>query len=315
MRVGNRETRMQVIKRGVRQGCVMSPDFFNLYAEMIMRKLIDLEGIKVGGENVNNIRYADDTTLITDSQEKLQNLIDALDRESQEKGLNINKRKTKVMVITKDEQSPKIEMKINNHVIEQVDQFNYLGSLVTYDGRSEEEIRRRIILSKNAYSKVRNLVTNTKISIEIRKRFINCYVWSVLLYGCETWTIGKEDEQRIQAMEMWLYRRMLKVAWTEKKTNEEVLAMANADREILVNIRERQLRFLGHILRRDGLEQNSIEGKLEGRRPRGRPRRSYINEIKNIVGERNIRGVKELARDRQRWKQRIAHVREDMALW
>ena len=79
VRVGNRETRMQEIKRGVRQGCVMSPDFFNLYAEMIMRKLIDLEGIKVGGENVNNIRYADDTTLIADSQEKLQNLMDALD--------------------------------------------------------------------------------------------------------------------------------------------------------------------------------------------------------------------------------------------
>ena len=88
--------------------------------------------------------------------------MDALDRESQEKGLNINKRKTKVMVITKDGQSPKIEMKINNHVIEQVVQFNYLRSLVTYDGRSEEEIRRKIILSKNAYSKVRNLVTNAK---------------------------------------------------------------------------------------------------------------------------------------------------------
>ena len=71
VRVGNRETRMQEIKRGVRQGCVMSPDFFNLYAEMIMRKLIELEGIKVGGENVNNIRYADDTVLIADSQEKL----------------------------------------------------------------------------------------------------------------------------------------------------------------------------------------------------------------------------------------------------
>ena len=70
--------------------------------EMIMRKLIDLEEIKVGRENINNIRYADDTTLIADSQEKLQKLMDALDRESQEKGLNINKRKTKVMVITED---------------------------------------------------------------------------------------------------------------------------------------------------------------------------------------------------------------------
>ena len=217
------------------------------------------------------------------------------------------------MVITKDEQSPKIEMKINNHVIEQVDQFNYLGSLVTYDGRSEEEIRRRIILSKNAYNKIKKLITNAKISIEIRKRFIKCYVWSVLLFGCETWTIGKEDEQRIQAFEMWLYRRMLKIKWTEKKTNEEVLAMANAEREILKNIKGRQLRFLGHVLRREGMEKTIIEGKLEGRKSRGRPRRNFINEIKKTIKENDIRRIKDLAMDRSIWRNYVANVQVDTA--
>ena len=176
-------------------------------------------------------------------------------------------------------------MKINNHIIEQVDQFDYLGSLITFEGRCGEEIRRRIILSKNAYNKIKNLVTNSKISIELRKRFIKCYVWSVLLYGCETWTMGKEEEQRIQAMEMWLYRRMLKVPWTERKTNEEVLAMANANHEILTHIRERQLRFLGHVLRRDGIEKLVVEGKLEGRKSRGRPRNNFIHRLMNITGD------------------------------
>lgn len=308
VRVCNGETRMQEIKRGVRQGCVMSPDFFNLYAEIIMRKLIDLEGIKVGGVNVNNIRYADDTTLIADSQEKLQNLIDALDKESQEHGLNINVKKTKVMVITKEQQSPKIEMKINNHIIEQVDQFDYLGSLITFEGRCGDEIRRRIILSKNAYNKIKNLVTNSKISIELRKRFIKCYVWSVLLYGCETWTMGKEEEQRIQAMEMWLYRRMLKVPWTERKTNEEVLAMANANREILTHIRERQLRFLGHVLRRDGIEKLVVEGKLEGRKSRGRPRNNYIYKLMNITRDTSTAKFLQRAQQRTDWHAMVINV-------
>ena len=211
---------MQCIKRGVRQGCVMSPDFFNLYLEMIMRELRELEGIKVGGQNVNNIRYADDTTLIADSLEKLKDLIERLDEAGHEKGLNINTKKTKVMVVTKNEQSPKINISINNHNIEQVDQFNYLGSMISQDARCGIEIKRRIILAKNAFSNIRNLLTNRKLSIKIRKRFLKCYVWSVLLYGCETWTMGKMEEQKVQAAEMWFYRRMLKVSWTQKRTNE-----------------------------------------------------------------------------------------------
>ena len=308
VRVCNGETRLQEIRRGVRQGCVMSPDFFNLYAEIIMRKLIDLEGIKVGGVNVNNLRYADDTALIADSKEKLQNLIDALDKEGKENGLNINIKKTKVMVVTKDHEPPKIDMNINNQVIEQVDHFNYLGSLVTFEGRCDEEIRRRIILSKYAYNKNKNLLTNSKISIELRKRFLKCYVWSVLLYGCESWTMGKEEELRILALEMWLYRRMLKIPWTAKKTNEEVLAMAKAEREIISNIQQRQMRFLGHILRRDGLEKLVVEGKLDGRKSRGRPRRSYIQNLKNCTTCESKGGFIQAAQHRNQWRNMVVNV-------
>ena len=315
VRVSNSESSTQSIKRGVRQGCVMSPDFLNYYAEMIIRELKDLEGIKVGGENVNNIRYADDTTLVADSYEKLQNLIDALDRASQEKGLNINMKKTKVMVVTKEKQSPKIDMKINNHSIEQVevqieqvDQFNYLGSIVNFEGRCEEDIKKRIILAKNAYGKIRNLVTNSKISLKTRRRFIKCYVWSVLMYGCETWTMGKADEQRIQAAEMWFYRRMLKVSWTERRTNEEILEMADVEREIISTIKKRQMRFLGHVMRRNGLENLCITGKLEGRKPRGRPHFKYLDqftskEIKatHIIQSTNLR---------DKWQTMISNVQE-----
>ena len=120
--------------------------------------------------------------------------------------------------------------------------------------------------------------------------------------------MGKDDEQRIQAIEMWLYRRMLKVSWTERKTNEEVLVMANADREILTHIRERQMRFLGHVLRRDGMEKLVVEGKLEGRRSRGRPRRSYINTLMKVNGESSAVDFVRKAQQREDWHTMVVNV-------
>ena len=120
--------------------------------------------------------------------------------------------------------------------------------------------------------------------------------------------MGKEEEQRIQAMEMWLYRRMLKVPWTERKTNEEVLAMANANREILTHIRERQLRFLGHVLRRDGIEKLVVEGKLEGRKSRGRPRNNYIYKQMKITGETSTAKFLQRAQQRRDWHDMVVNV-------
>ena len=167
VKVENDESETQSIKRGVRQGCVLSPDLFNLYSEMIMRDLRDMEGIKVGGVNINNIRYADDTAIVADSHDKLQILINALDQSSTERGLSINIKKTEVMVITKDEVPPRTNIRINNETVKQTDSFKYLGCTVTSDGKCEKEIKIRISMAKDTFGKIKKLATNSKILMNL----------------------------------------------------------------------------------------------------------------------------------------------------
>ena len=205
----------------MRQGCVLSPDLFNIYSEMIMRTVEDLEGIKIGGRNLTNIRYADDTALIADSESKLQALVDCLVRESSVKGLSVNITKTQVMVISKSETQETANITIEGKRLEQVSRFSYLGSIITQNGRCDEDIKTRIIIAKEAFNKVKNLVTNTSISVRLRQRFVKAYAWSTFLYGSEAWNISKVMERRIEALEMWLYRRMLKIPW-DHISNEQV---------------------------------------------------------------------------------------------
>ena len=157
-----------------------------------------------------------------------------------------------------------------------------MGSVVTRDGRCVDEIKTRIAIAKTAFNKVKPLVTNRSISVSLRKRFIKSYVWSTLLYGCEAWNVNKEMERKIEAMEMWLYRRMLRIPWTDRVTNEAVLHRAGADREMMRMMRQRQLRFLGHVMRRRQLESVCVMGKVEGRR--GRPRIKLVDTLAKAVG-------------------------------
>ena len=238
-----------------------------------------------------------------------------MDRASKAKGLTINIRKTEVMVITRDDQPPRTNIRIGRDTVRQTEEFIYLGSIVTSDGRCEKEIRKRIILAKNAFGKIRNLVTNTKLSMSTRKRFVKCFVWSVLLYGCKTWTLRKADEQRLQAAEMWFWRRMLKVSWTERRTNEEVLHRVSVGRELLSSVKDRQMCFLGHVMRRQQLEHLSLTGKIEGRRPRGRPRQKYLDGLVRVTGGRmSAAQLLQKTMNRDEWQTMVADVRRDMAL-
>ena len=314
VRVGEEVSMWQDIKRGVRQGCVLSPDLFNIYSEVIMRDLMELEGIKVGGRNVNNIRYADDTVLLADSAEKLESLVGELVRASDRHGLKLNTAKTKVMVVTKGSDQVRINVRVGEEALEQVEKYKYLGSLVTQDGRCVEDIKTRIAIAKNAFTKIKAMVTNRAISINLRKRFIKAYVWSTLTYGCEAWTMNKEMEKRIEAAEMWCYRRMMKISWTERVSNEQVLNRAGAKREIMRAIRRRQLRFLGHVMRRQQMESNCMTGRLDGRRGRGRPRMKLLDSLAKAVGG-GTRPVEllQMTRRRDDWRSVVANVLGDTA--
>ena len=147
------------------------------------------------------------------------------------------------MVILKSGTQAMANITIEGKIIERVHRFSYLGSISTQDGRCVEETRTRIIIAEESINKVSILVTNTSITVGLRKRFIKAYVWSTFLYGYGAWNVS------IKALEMWLYRRRLKTPWVDHKSNEQVLQRADAKREIMTNIRQRQLRFLVYTLR------------------------------------------------------------------
>ena len=111
VKIDDYESKQQFIKRGVLQSCVMSPDLFNIYSEMIMKEIKELKGIRLNEYNINNIKYADDTVLVADSEEKLQSLLNALNEVSERKGLKLNKSKTEVMVISRADRNPSVNIK------------------------------------------------------------------------------------------------------------------------------------------------------------------------------------------------------------
>ena len=120
--------------------------------------------------------------------------------------------------------------------------------------------------------------------------------------------------RKLEAAEMWFYRRMLRIPWTARVTNQEVLERMGVAREMMTVIRKRQLGFLGHILRSDGMESNCLMGMVEGRRARGRQRMKWTDRIKELVGCERMGEVKRLAEDRSAWRAIVANINIDTAL-
>ena len=199
---------------------------FSLYGEIIVRGFASYEGIKVGGKNLNNIRYANDTVLLVENEKELQDMFNEVNRSSEQKGLNINAAKTNVMILSKCHQIPKAGIRCDNKIIDQVESFKYLGSTVTCDVKWKTEVRRRIEIAKTASILRKRILTNRKLSLKTRKRSRKSNIKSTLLFGAETWTMSKNITQKLEAVEMWLWRRMLKIPWTDKKSNIKVMRMA-----------------------------------------------------------------------------------------
>ena len=295
------------IERGVRQGCVLSPDLFSLYTQLVMNEITELDGIKIGGRNINNIRYADDMVLLADTEEKLQRLMDELNEQCRIKGLKINKSKTEVMGVTKRRERLDVNISIEGVAIKQVEKFRYLGSVVNEDGRCDGEIRARIAMGKANFGKMRNVMTNLGLNIQLRLRLLKSYIWAGILYGCESWTINAQMRGKLEAAEMWLLRRMLRIPWTARRTNQQVLQMARTSRSLMTTIRKRQLRYLGHVLRGSSLEKHCLLGMIEGGRARGRQRMKLMDGVKEVTGCRTIEEIR-TAEDRNKRRNIVANV-------
>jgi len=152
----------------------------------------------------------------------------------------------------------------NQKQLEIVESFKYLGSILTNDGRCTCEIKCRIAMAKAAFNKRGTLFTST-LDLELRKKLVKCYFWNIALYGAETWTFRAVDQKHLEeSFEMWCWRRMEKISWTDHVRNEDVLLRVKEQRNILLEIRKRKANWIGHIIRRNYLLQGVTEGKIQG---------------------------------------------------
>ena len=305
IRLENKETESFTVGKGVRQGCILSPNLFSLYTESIMRnveqdpKSSKYEEVNINGRAIRDLRYADDTALLSKSEEGLRNLVEAVKEHSEAKDLMLNVKKTKIMDTDKCTQKSNIQL--NGETLENVEYFEYLGARVENDGRTKKEMARRIAI---ASQKLKNLAKiwegqNNTVKLDILKACI----FPVALYGCEAWTPLQTDLDKLRAFEMKCYRKLLKISWTEKITNEEVRSRLQINNSYLIaQFKKLKMSYFGHIKRHDSLEKTILEGKLEGKRKRGKPRRAWTDDIR-IWLEMSIKEAGNLAYDRDLYRQ------------
>ena len=190
---------------------------------------------------------------------------------------------------------------MNEEKINQTETFTYLGTLITEDGKCTKEIKCRIAQSKTAFTNLKKILTNKKVPFKTRFRVLRCYVWPVLLYACETWTLNRESKKLLESVEMWYLRKMERISYTAHKTNEFVLSKTQKSRMILRDIETRQFKFFGHVIRKCGLEETILSGYINGNRSRGRSRKTYLDDISEKLKRSRAECIR-IAKKREEWR-------------
>ena len=175
-------------------------------------------GIKISGRNINNLRYADDTTLMAKSEEELKSLLMKVKEESEQVGLNLNIQKTKIMA-----SGPITSWEIDVETVETVSDFIFLGSKITADGDRSHEIERRLLLGRKVTTNLDSILKSRDVTLSTKVGLVKAMVFPVVMYGCESWTGKKAECQRIDAFEVWCWRRLLRVPWTARRSNQSIL--------------------------------------------------------------------------------------------
>ena len=198
-------------------------------------------GIKIAGRNINNLRYADDTALMAESEEELKSLLMKVKEESEKGGLKLS-----IQKITAS--GPITSWEIDGETVETVSDFIFGGSKITADGDCSHEIKRRLLLRRKVMTNVDSIFKSRDIILPTKVRLVKAMVFPVVMHGCESWTVKKAECRRIDAFEVWCWRRLLRVPWTARRSNQSVLKEISPGISLEGMMLKLKLQYFGYLM-------------------------------------------------------------------
>ena len=199
--------------------------------------------IKISRRNINNFRYADDTTLMAESEEELKSLLMNVKKESEKVGLKLNIQKTKIMA-----SRPITSWETDGKTVETVSDFILGGSKITADGNCSHEIKRHLLLGRKVMTNLDSIFKCRDITLPTKVHLIKAMIFPVVMYGCENWTVKRAECQRIDGFELRYWRRLLRVPWTARRSNQSILREISPGYSLEGMMLKLKLQYFGHLM-------------------------------------------------------------------
>ena len=200
-------------------------------------------GIKIARRNINNLRHADDITLMAKSEEELKSLLMKVKEESEKVGLKLNIQKTKIMA-----SGPITSWETNGETAETVADFIFLGSKSTADDDCCHEIKSRLPLRRKVMTILDSILKSRDITLPTKVHLVKAMVFPVVMYGCESWTLKKAEHRRIDPFQPWCWRRLLRVPWTARRSNQSILKEISPECSLERLMLKLKLQFFGYLM-------------------------------------------------------------------
>ena len=233
---------------------------------------------------------------MAESKEELKSLLLKMKEESEKVVLKLNIQKTKIMA-----SFPITSWQIDGWIVETVRNFIFWGSKITTDGDSSHEIKRHLLLGRNAMTNLDSILKSRDITLQTKVHLVKAMVFPVVMYGCESWTIKKAEHWRIDALKLWCWRRFLRVPWTARRSNQSTLNEISPEYSLEGLMLKLKLQYFGHLIQRtDSLEKTLVLGKIQGRRKRGWQRMRWLDGIADWM-HMSLNELRKLVKDRKAW--------------